>query len=366
MIKQATVLETCNKIIFQIINRIFENPSEMNGFIQLIANIPFLELDNLLLLYAQKPDAKILAGYGAWHDIGRTVNPHQMPIILRKISIVQNQAPTPKYINNQPTFDENGNFQYEDYGKYDVNFEAVYVFDLSQTSGSSLNIDYFTHNDINFYKVFTENTQSSIRIDENNLYLNTHEKSKYVPEENILYISKDLSDYEREKEYLAQLVYVTMQQYIVDEPTNVGMFMTQCVNWIIKKIYGYTTPNDKFFFHIDFDSSMYFYIMRHILYYTNTIIESIDGATYLSFNETAVLNYLYNKFPQSKKDVYFHRICTACEKSSNDPECQNILNRLNSKLDTTTIKSQRNIYRLREAKKLFSFPPVKLYKELNV
>ena len=100
---------------------------------------------NTILINLQKPDATLIAPYGKWKQLGRTVDKGQSGIaILAPIPFKTDQTEQIE----RPVVDEWGNRQYNADGTekteilekpvINIAFRKVYVFDVSQTSGKDL------------------------------------------------------------------------------------------------------------------------------------------------------------------------------------------------------------------------------------
>ena len=79
---------------------------------------------NIMLIASQKPDAMHVAGFHAWHKLGRFVKKGEKGILILA-PIVRNKA-------------ENNGETEPDKSSTAVGFRAAYVFDISQTDGQEL------------------------------------------------------------------------------------------------------------------------------------------------------------------------------------------------------------------------------------
>jgi len=80
-------------------------------------------IHNCCLIYSQKPDATRVAGFRAWHKMGRFVRKGERGIVIL--------APVLARRHSEETMEEETN-------KNPVRFRSVYVFDESQTEGLAL------------------------------------------------------------------------------------------------------------------------------------------------------------------------------------------------------------------------------------
>ena len=76
---------------------------------------------NCILIMLQKPDASLVAAFGKWKQLGRTVNKGEKGIAIL----------APMVFKNKEQNDEND----EEQEKTTIGFKKVYVFDVSQTDG---------------------------------------------------------------------------------------------------------------------------------------------------------------------------------------------------------------------------------------
>lgn len=95
---------------------------------------------NCILIMLQKPEASLVAAFGKWKELGRTINKGE-----KGIAILAPMTFKSKEVVEQPVVDSNGRQVFNSDGSEkkekvetehtDVGFKKVYVFDVSQTSG---------------------------------------------------------------------------------------------------------------------------------------------------------------------------------------------------------------------------------------
>ncbi|WP_295095250.1 ArdC family protein, partial [Ruminococcus sp.] len=98
---------------------------------------------NCILIMLQKPDASLVAAFGKWKELGRTINKGE-----KGIAILAPMSFKSKEHKEQPVTDSNGNQVYNADGsekkekveveQTSIGFKKVYVFDVSQTSGEPI------------------------------------------------------------------------------------------------------------------------------------------------------------------------------------------------------------------------------------
>ncbi len=98
---------------------------------------------NCILIMLQKPDASLVAAFGKWKELGRTINKGE-----KGIAILAPMSFKSKKLKEQPVRDSSGNQIYNADGSEEkekveveqtsIGFKKVYVFDVSQTSGEPI------------------------------------------------------------------------------------------------------------------------------------------------------------------------------------------------------------------------------------
>lgn len=98
---------------------------------------------NCMLIMLQKPDASLVAAFGKWKELGRTINKGE-----KGIAILAPMSFKSKEITEQPVKDSSGHQVYNADGsektekveveQTSIGFKKVYVFDVSQTSGEPI------------------------------------------------------------------------------------------------------------------------------------------------------------------------------------------------------------------------------------
>src|SRR5712691_12497281 len=84
--------------------------------------------NNALLIHFQRPDASRVAGFHAWHDLGRSVRKGEKGIMILAPVIVKDKDATPRP----------GHATKPDEAVRVAGFRTAYVFDISQTEGKPL------------------------------------------------------------------------------------------------------------------------------------------------------------------------------------------------------------------------------------
>jgi hypothetical protein len=114
-----------NQAIEQLIAALNEGRSEtLTQYLAAIGRFHRYSLRNVMLIASQKPTATHVAGFNAWHKLGRFVKKGEKGILIL--------APIVRRKN------ENANQDETDESSTAVGFRAAYVFDISQTDGQEL------------------------------------------------------------------------------------------------------------------------------------------------------------------------------------------------------------------------------------
>ena len=121
---------------------VFESDS-YKKYLRYMSKFTNYSAGNCILIMLQKPDASLVAAFGKWKELGRTINKGEKGIAIL--------APMPfksKELKEQPVKDSSGNQVYTSDGsekkekveveQTSIGFKKVYVFDVSQTSGEPI------------------------------------------------------------------------------------------------------------------------------------------------------------------------------------------------------------------------------------
>jgi site-specific recombinase XerD len=119
------VKKITNQAIEQLITALNEGRSEtLTQYLAAIGRFHRYSLRNVMLIASQKPTATHVAGFHAWHKLGRIVKKGEKGIlILAPIVRRKNESAERNEIDESSTA---------------VGFRAAYVFDISQTDGQEL------------------------------------------------------------------------------------------------------------------------------------------------------------------------------------------------------------------------------------
>ena len=119
------IKKVTNQAIEQLITALNEGRSEtLTQYLAAIGRFHRYSLRNVMLIASQKPTATHVAGFHAWHKLGRFVKKGEKGILIL--------APIVRRKNESKEQNET------DESSTAVGFRAAYVFDISQTDGQEL------------------------------------------------------------------------------------------------------------------------------------------------------------------------------------------------------------------------------------
>jgi antirestriction protein ArdC len=119
------IKKVTNQAIEKLITALNEGRSEtLTQYLAAIGRFHRYSLGNVMLIASQRPTATHVAGFHAWHRLGRFVKKGEKGILIL--------APIVRHKN------ENAEQTDTDESSTAVGFRAAYVFDISQTDGQAL------------------------------------------------------------------------------------------------------------------------------------------------------------------------------------------------------------------------------------
>src|ERR1700676_4602114 len=119
------IKKVTNQAIEQLMKALNEGRSEtLTQYLAAIGRFHRYSLRNVMLIASQRPTATHVAGFQAWHKLGRFVNKGEKGILIL--------APIVRRKNESKEQNET------DESSTAVGFRAAYVFDISQTDGQEL------------------------------------------------------------------------------------------------------------------------------------------------------------------------------------------------------------------------------------
>lgn len=118
------------------LEEMFQNNENFKRFLELMSRLPHYSLNNLALIYAQKPNASMVQGFKQWKQLDRYVNKGEKGLYIYAPSF-KNKKEIIKDENGEPIKDENGKNKVK-ITKVLTGYIPVTVFDISQTGGKEL------------------------------------------------------------------------------------------------------------------------------------------------------------------------------------------------------------------------------------
>lgn len=255
-----------------IANNLF-TAEECKVFLNLAARFPKLSLYNLLLLYYQMPDAKLIAGEMAWKD-NYNVNVRQDE---SAICLVR-----PK-LKEEYTSEENpGLLGYEQIGVFDIS-QLEYELDIKKEKYSIGDAFYsITH------RTVTYDTEGLLEASEDYKIFEDYD------DEVILRQYPGVSREEQERRDSKNLIYT-----YIDEFLEIGDFgpeteaLKQCIGYVLCRRYD-LDPKDVNNIYLANSNGNGLSFFQTILHYVNEVLDSIENSDSieLTFTEMAYVHVL--------------------------------------------------------------------------
>jgi len=107
----------------------------LKAYLAAMSRMPRYSLNNLLLIAAQKPDARQVAGFTTWKRLGRFVKQGEHGILILAPCVRRRK---PGHDAATPTRDPLAGHTDGDPDEVVVGFRGAHVFDISQTNGAPL------------------------------------------------------------------------------------------------------------------------------------------------------------------------------------------------------------------------------------
>lgn len=129
-------LKAVEDLLNNSLEDLFKNNENFKRFLEVMSRLPSYSINNLALIYSQKPEASMIQGFVQWKKMGRHIQYGQKGLYI--------YAPKHK-ITKEIIRDKNGDPIKDENGKDKVNvtkkllgFTPVKVFDVSQTGGKEI------------------------------------------------------------------------------------------------------------------------------------------------------------------------------------------------------------------------------------
>lgn len=299
------------------------------NFLNVLVNNPHLSFLNLLLVYEQKPTAKMVCGRKAWEQMGHMVCDEAEPIKLLFPHIKEMMS--------------------ADKSVYHVEYRDVNCFDLDSTQGSN---SVGKKKQIIFADRITQLTGATWELISEEALRDTLVQGFYDEKENIFYLSRNCTTEQQDQVELELYIdYVLAGVGLEDKLLKMAVTYVinehyHLKNTIISALFGrlgkYTTDEKSMF-------------LRNVQRVSKQIMDDLDGIA-LSFNETAFINDLL--LSDNPEDIVKELGCVM--DSIEDVHLKEELYALKEKLVRITPDCVAKLYKLKCERKLFTYPPVYL------
>lgn len=299
------------------------------NFLNVLVNNPHLSFLNLLLVYEQKPTAKMVCGRKAWEQIGHMVCDEAEPIKLLFPHIKEMMS--------------------ADKSVYHVKYRDVCCFDLDSIQGSN---SVGKKRTVIFTDRITQLTGATWELISEEALRDALVQGFYDEKDNIFYLSRNCTT-EQQKQVALELYidYVLVGFGLEDKLLKMAVTYVMnehyhLKNTIISALFGrlgkYTADEKSMF-------------LKNVQRVSKQIMDDLDGIT-LTFNETAFINDLL--LSDSPEDIV--KELGYVMDSVDDVHLKEELYALKEKLVRTTPDCVAKLYKMKCERKLFTYPPVYL------
>lgn len=331
------VKEHCKEILSAQINRIVQ-PEQIGVFLQMMAKLPHMGYENILLLLRQMPDASVVCGKVAWKCMNTEIRNGERAIAMF----------VPRLAENISTDSSEKVFLYQ---------EIVGVYDAAQTEQGKIEV-LPKPEIVSLEQILKERFDVIIFEDfDGTAIKNKLLQSLYSETEHILYMRKGMTEQKRELEYLKLYVRLLVQeeaekeyiQYteeaerfllnILCRHFELLYTLEECYRW--SKLYQAEETEKRRF-------------LGQLSKLVHKATSELSGQRVLSFEETALCNIFFAT--ESQEEILL-RIGTAVEFTV-DKEMKDRLQEFMSLVRDMSEETYRKLYSMRMELKLFSYPPV--------
>ena len=278
---------------------------------------------NQALLHFQKPGAGLACGRTAWKAMGRTVKEDAVPIIIYLPEV-----------------------RMED-GAYRADYKPVNVFDVDSTEGESLR-------DLDKPDIIgriLELTGGTTEVIEREMLRNPLEHGMYDGKRNVFYLERGLDKQGQEAVMLSLLVGDVFADRGIDD-----RLLELAVRYVLMGRYGLDSGISEPLF-MGLDSYGREKRMRFIIGISGMVLEVvriIEGDC-LSFDETAFVNCLMDTGDKGEMVCR----CMKAAENAEDELLSDALRRLGERMMYEDEGRVRELFRLRQERRLMSFPAVR-------
>lgn len=289
------------------------------SFLKVMSDNINLSLENILLVYEQKPDAGVVCGKRAWEQIGRIINKEAVPIEILFPEIREGQ---------------------------DVRKLRVRVYDIGSTAGKEID----SVIKIPFADRITEITGITWEIIPKDAFGDCLELGRYDIERNVFYLSKACPKELEEQTILNMYLEYVMNRcginaHLVKMAVLYVLYERwQMKNTIVSALFGRLgkmSPDEKICF------------LKKVCYLSKIMVDDMEGDS-LSFNETAFINELL----QGTDIEEMKQIFEQAGKYIVDEDIRQELFWLERKLEIAEESFLNKLFCKKVDRSLYSYPPV--------
>lgn len=340
-------MNTENLVLKQVANEVVTK-DHIIGYLDVVKNNLNMSVLNQAMIYLQRPHAKMVCGKKAWESMERTIKSDTLPVVLFFPTLRMTEPPEEYEVDGVPQVVGDTNVSMN---KKEPVFKHEYIpvnaFDFDSTEGNIIP-DNTPHLE-SFSEAIMDITGASIE----NVPLENMDKVngyKYDKEQNVIYIS---DDFKSDKEYTRALIDALLAYIFYSHQLN-----DKCLKAAIKYVISehYDIPNNiaaSLFTKLNEKSEEekldFLYLLQ---YYTSNIVQDFEGY-YLTFNETAFINDIYDTANPSDIQRSFDKVILSIE----DDFLKDELAGLRSKLLRADSECLEELLSLRANKEIYTYPP---------
>lgn len=284
---------------------------------------------NQLLVYSQKPDAKVVCGRSAWKHLGRDIKPDAVPIemLFPQISLKQGEGGEDFAISS--------------------GYTVVKAYDYESTSGKEPGSGKRTGH---FCDRITAVTGVTWELVDKTALEGSIKQGVYDRKREVFCLLESCTAEQRERIAIDLFIdYVTERMGIQDNVLKLA------VSFVIHKYFGMKSNIVSALFggklgKLDLQEKQVF--LKNVQRVTKYVIDGLDGRT-LSFNETAFVNLLLVTDEPGEVDNFLMRVAERLEDEDFKEEIQDLRLRLGKAGEGYVAR----LFLRRKQKQLYTYPP---------
>lgn len=242
--------EKMEKVTARMEEGILKAKEDLRKYMEFLSKFHRYSIGNILLIYAQYPEATLVKGYKSWQELGRTVKKGERGIQILAPILKKKQEENP-----------------EEQEKILTGYRTTYVFDISQTEGAALPIPSVREGRNGHIEGYEDLKNAVIHISPCPIFFEDIPEIKKVSgyfnrRENKIVIDRNLSQKETILVLFHEMAHATLHREI-GKTRNEKETEAEAVAYLISR-----------HFHIEASASSFIYIARH----TNSELEEFKNA----------------------------------------------------------------------------------------